>query len=65
MDEIEAVYEKGAFRILKPAKIESDIVTVKILNRDEILTEEDMEDILEAVSEKEKGKCYKLDEVFQ
>lgn len=38
---------------------------MKILNRDEILTKEDMEDILEAVSEKQKGKCYKLDEVFR
>jgi predicted DNA-binding antitoxin AbrB/MazE fold protein len=65
MEEVETIYEKGAFRILKPAKIESDIVTVRILNRDEVLTEEDMEDVLEALSEREKGKCYKLDEVFQ
>ncbi|MDP2766939.1 MAG: hypothetical protein Q8O41_05755 [Candidatus Methanoperedens sp.] len=65
MEEVETIYEKGAFRILKPAKIESDIVTVRILNRDEVLTEEDMEDVLEALSEREKGKCYKLDEVFR
>ncbi|MBU4374815.1 MAG: hypothetical protein L6244_07680 [Candidatus Methanoperedenaceae archaeon] len=65
MEEVETIYEKGAFRILKPAKIESDIVTVRILNRDEVLTEEDMEDVLEALSKREKGKCYKLDEVFR
>ncbi|MFZ2071499.1 MAG: hypothetical protein WAV32_07905 [Halobacteriota archaeon] len=65
MEEVETIYEKGAFRILKPAKIESDVVTVRILNRDEVLTEEDMEDILAAVSEREKGKCYKLNEVFR
>lgn len=65
MEEIEAIYENGSFRILKPAKIESDIVTVKILNRDEILTEEDMEDILEALSERENGKFFEFDEVFE
>jgi predicted DNA-binding antitoxin AbrB/MazE fold protein len=32
MEEVETIYEKGAFRILKPAKIESDVVTVRILN---------------------------------
>ena len=65
MNKIEAIYEKGALRIIKPAKIESDILTVRILNRDEILTEEDMKDILEAMDEREKGNYYKLDEVFK
>ncbi|MBA7513858.1 hypothetical protein ES705_05876 [subsurface metagenome] len=46
MGEIEAIYEEGVLRIVKPAKIESDVVTVRILNRDEMLTEEDMKDIL-------------------
>ncbi len=46
MDEIEAIYEEGVLRIVKPAKIESDVVTVRILNKDEMLTEEDMKDIL-------------------
>ena len=46
MGEIEAIYEDGVLRIVKPAKIESDVVTVRILNRDEMLTEEDMKDIL-------------------
>ena len=65
MEEVETIYEKGAFRILKPARIESDVVTVRILNRNEVLTEEDMGDILEVVSEREKDKCYKLNEVFR
>jgi len=46
MSEIEVIYEDGVLRIVKPAKIESDVVTVRILNRDEMLTEEDMKDIL-------------------
>jgi|GEM_PF-1098150 len=65
MGEIEAIYEEGVLRIVKPAKIESDVVTVRILNRDEILTEEDMKDILEAMDEREKGHYYKLEEVFE
>ena len=63
--EIEAIYEEGALRIVKPAKIESDVVTVRILNRDEKLTEEDMKDILEAMDEREKGNYYRLEEVFK
>ena len=46
MGEIEAIYEDGVLRIVKPAKIESDVITVRILNKDEMLTEEDMKDIL-------------------
>ena len=46
MGEIEAIYEDGVLRIVKPAKIQSDVVTVRILNKDEMLTEEDMKDIL-------------------
>ena len=65
MGEIEAVYEDGVLRIVKPAKIESDVVTVRILNRDEMLTEEDMKDILNAMDEREKGHYYKLEEVFE
>ena len=65
MEEMDVIYEKGILRIIKPAKIESDVITVKILNRDEILTEGDMGDILEAMNEKEKGLFYELDEVFK
>jgi predicted DNA-binding antitoxin AbrB/MazE fold protein len=64
MGEIEAIYEDGVLRIVKPAKIESDVVTVRILNKDEMLTEEDMKDILNAMDEREKGNYYKLKEVF-
>ncbi|NQE06026.1 hypothetical protein C5S32_09165 [ANME-1 cluster archaeon GoMg1] len=65
MGEIEAIYEEGVLRIVKPAKIESDVVTVRILNRDAMLTEEDMKDILKAMDEREKGNYYKLKEVFE
>ena len=65
MGEIEAICEEGVLRIVKPAKIESDVVTVRILNRDEMLTEEDMKDILKAMDEREKGNYYKLKEVFE
>lgn len=41
MDEIEAIYKDGVLRIVNPAKIESDVVTVRILNRDEMLMEEE------------------------
>ena len=65
MGEIEAIYEDGVLRIVKQAKIESDVVTVRILNKDEMLTEEDMKDILNAMDEREKGHYYKLKEVFE
>ena len=65
MGEIEAIYEDGVLRIVKPAKIESNVVTVRILNKDEMLTEEDMKDILNAMDEREKGHYYKLKEVFE
>jgi len=65
MGEIDAIYEDGVLRIVKPAKIESDVVTVRILNKDEMLTEEDMKDILNAMDEREKGHYYKLKDVFE
>jgi len=65
MGEIEAIYEDGVLRIVKPAKIESNVVTVRILNKDEMLTEEDMKDILNAMDERGKGHYYKLKEVFE
>jgi predicted DNA-binding antitoxin AbrB/MazE fold protein len=65
MKAIDAIYERGVFRIVKPTKIDLDVVTVKILNREEILTEKDMEDILDAMSEREKGKYHKFEDVFK
>jgi len=61
---VEAIYEDGVLKLVKPEKIDNDVVMVKILNRDEVLTEEDMKDILEALSEREKGNYYKMEEVF-
>ncbi|MCD6456493.1 MAG: hypothetical protein J7K81_06885 [Methanophagales archaeon] len=65
MGEIDAIYEEGVLRIVKPSRIESDVVTVRILNRDKMLTEEDMKDILKAMDEREKGNYYRLEEVFK
>ena len=64
MKVVEAIYEDGVLKLVKPEKIENDVVMVKILNRDEILTDEDMRDILVALSEREKGSYYKMEEVF-
>ncbi len=65
MSEVEAIYKDGVLRLLSPAKIKEDKVVVKIVNRDEILTEEDMKDIIEAVEEREKGHYYKMEDVFE
>jgi predicted DNA-binding antitoxin AbrB/MazE fold protein len=65
VEEIEAIYEGGVLRIVNPAKLKSDVVTVRILNRDELLTEEDMRDILEAQEEREKGNFYKTEDAFE
>jgi len=65
MGEIDAIYEEGVLRIVKPSRIESDVVTVRILNRDVMLTEEDMKDILKAMDEREKGNYYGLEEIFK
>ena len=46
--EIEAIYEDGFLKIVKPAKIEGDRIIVKILNRDEILTDEDVKRYIES-----------------
>jgi len=65
VEEIDAIYEGGVLRIVNPAKLKSDVVTVRILNRDELLTEEDMRDILEAQEEREKGNFYKTKDAFE
>ena len=65
MKEIEALYKNGTLKIVKPGRIKSDIVKVKILNRDEILTEEDMEDILKAKSQREKDNYFTKKDVFK
>jgi len=40
-------------------------ITVHIVKRDEILTETDMRDILDAVAAREKGDYYKYEDVFE
>ncbi len=65
MQQVEAIYTNGVLRIIKPEKIETNIIKVKILNRDEILTDKDYKDILEAKAMKEKGKYYTKEEVFK
>jgi len=63
--EVEAVYKDGVLRILSPVDIKDDRIVVKIINRDEILTEEDMRDIIQAMEEREKGHYYRIEDVFE
>ncbi len=50
--EVEAIYKDGVLRLLAPVQIKNDKIVVRIVNRDEILTEEDMRDIIEAMEER-------------
>ncbi len=63
--EVEAIYKDGVLRLISPAQIKEDKIVVKIVNRDEILTEEDMKDIIEAIEERERGHYYKMEDVFE
>jgi len=63
--EVEAVYKDGVLKIISPVKIEDDRIVVRIVNRDEILTPEDMKDIIEAVTAREKGQYYTMEDVFE
>ncbi len=65
MGEIEVIYKDGVLKLVSPAKIEGERIVVRIINRDEILTEEDMRDIIEAVEAREKGKYYTMEDVFE
>ena len=65
MEEIEAIYQDGVLKLVSPAKITSDRIFVRIINRDEILTEEDLKDIVEALKEHAEGKTKRLEEVFK
>ncbi len=64
MEEVEAVYQDGVLKLVSPVKITSERLFVRIINRDEILTEEDMKDIVEALKEHAEGKTKRLEEVF-
>ena len=64
MDIVEAIYEDGSLRVLNPSKIDSDLITVRILNIEEVLSVEEENLLNEALSDREKGKYHTLDEVF-
>lgn len=65
MDVYEAIYKDGSLRLVGMPQIEADVVKVKILNRDEILTEKDTKDILNALKEKSEGKLSTFEDVFR
>ena len=65
MEEVEAVYQDGVLKLVSPIKITSERLFVRIINRDEVLTKEDMKDIFEALKEHAEGKTKRLEEVFQ
>ncbi len=62
---VEVIYKNGNFKVVGSPKIEGEIVKIKIINRDEILTREDIKDIFQALKEKSEGKLKKFDEVFK
>jgi hypothetical protein len=64
MDVVEAIYKDGMLRVLDPSKIDSDLITVKILNIEEVLSAEEEDLLKEALSEREKGKYHTFEEVF-
>jgi hypothetical protein len=64
MDIVEAIYEDGTLMVLDPSKIDSDVITVRILNIEEVLSAEEEDLLKEALSDREKGKYHTLEEVF-
>ena len=64
MGVIEAIYEDGVLRVLDPSKIDSNLITVKIVNMEEVLSEEDENLLKEALSDREKCKYHTFEEVF-
>lgn len=64
MDVVEAIYKDGVLRVLDPSKIDSDLITVKILNIEEVLSDEEDDLLKEALSDREKGKYHPFEEVF-
>ena len=65
MDVVEAIYEEGVLRVLDPSKIDSDLITVKILNIEEALNKDEEDLLNEALSEREKGRYHTFNEVFR
>jgi len=64
MDVVEAIYEEGNLRVLDPSKIDSDLITVKILNIEEVLNDDEEDLLKEALSERAKGRYQTFEEVF-
>jgi predicted DNA-binding antitoxin AbrB/MazE fold protein len=64
MDVVEAIYEEGNLRVLDPSKIDSELITVKILNIEEVLSDDEENLLKEALNERKKGKYHTFDEVF-
>jgi predicted DNA-binding antitoxin AbrB/MazE fold protein len=64
MGVVEAIYEDGVLRVLDPSKIDSDLITVKILNIEDVLSAGEEDSLKEALSDREKGKYHTFEEVF-
>jgi hypothetical protein len=64
MEVVEAIYEEGNLRVLDPSKIDSELITVKILNIEEVLSDNEEHLLKEALSDREMGKYHTFDEVF-
>jgi predicted DNA-binding antitoxin AbrB/MazE fold protein len=61
----EAIYEDGKLKLVGVPKIMDEILVVKIINRDLVLTQEDVKDLLQALKEKSEGKTKSFEEVFR
>jgi predicted DNA-binding antitoxin AbrB/MazE fold protein len=61
----EAIYEDGKLKLVGTPKIVNEILVVKIINRDLVLTQEDVKDLLQALKEKSEGKTKSFEEVFK
>jgi predicted DNA-binding antitoxin AbrB/MazE fold protein len=64
MDVVEAIYEEGNLRVLDPSKIDSELITVRILNIEEVLSDDEEKLLKEALNDRETGKYHTFDEVF-
>jgi predicted DNA-binding antitoxin AbrB/MazE fold protein len=60
----EAIYENGKLKLVGIPKIRDEILVVKIINRDLVLTQEDVKDLLQALREKSEGKTKSFEQVF-
>jgi predicted DNA-binding antitoxin AbrB/MazE fold protein len=61
---VEAVYKKGDLKLVGMPKIEGNFIKIRVINRDDILTQGDIDDILDTLKEKSEGKLASFNEVF-